>query len=60
MIANDNASEVPDPDYEALKFAGHSAVKALEILIDARRGDQRAIFWVNFCKRMKQELTDNS
>ena len=36
-------------DYEALKAAGHSAMKAVEILWDAKRGDSRAIKWIAAC-----------
>lgn len=33
-------------DYEALKAAGHSAAKAAEIALDAKRGDRHAIAWI--------------
>lgn len=32
--------------YNALKQAGHSAVKAAEVLLDARCGDEYARQWV--------------
>lgn len=32
--------------YQMLKKNGHSAVKALEILIDACRGDEWALKWI--------------
>lgn len=38
--------EAPDI-YEALKANGHSAAKAHEIMLDAKRGDHHAIQWVN-------------
>jgi len=32
--------------YEALKAAGHSPMKAAEILLDAKRGDKHALQWL--------------
>lgn len=32
--------------YELLKKAGHSPVKAYEILLDATRGDEWACLWI--------------
>ena len=32
---------------KALREYGHSSAKALEIAIDAERGDEHAISWVN-------------
>jgi hypothetical protein len=36
--------------YEALKLMGHSPQKALEIILDAKRGDDRAVRWINFAQ----------
>lgn len=33
-------------DYDLLKAEGHSPAKAAEIVLDARRGDKWALFWV--------------
>jgi hypothetical protein len=33
-------------DYEILKAAGHSAFKAAEIVLDAKRGDKHAQTWI--------------
>lgn len=38
-------------DYEALKIAGHSPAKALEIVIDARRGDRIAKDWIEAARK---------
>lgn len=32
--------------YAMLKRAGHSPAKAVEIIIDAQRGDKHALMWV--------------
>ena len=37
-------------DYEALVKFGHSPARALEICIDAKRGDERAITWISMVK----------
>lgn len=39
-----------DNNYEALKLAGHSAQKAAEIALDARRGDLHALRWIEIVK----------
>ena len=36
----------PKSDYEVLKAAGHSPLKALQITSDANRGDTYAINWI--------------
>lgn len=36
----------PKSDYDVLKAAGHSPLKALQIVTDANRGDQYAINWI--------------
>jgi hypothetical protein len=36
----------PMTDYDVLKAAGHSPMKALEIISDANRGDIKAINWI--------------
>lgn len=36
----------PKSDYEVLKAAGHSPLKALQITVDANRGDVNAITWI--------------
>ena len=33
-------------DYEVLKAYGHSAFKAAEIVLDAKRGDTYAVQWI--------------
>ena len=33
-------------DYEVLKRFGHSAMKAAEIALDAKRGDKHALVWL--------------
>lgn len=38
--------------YRALKAQGHSAAKAVEILIDARRRDKHALRWCKIIARM--------
>jgi len=38
-------------DYEVLKAAGHSAFKAGEMLLDAKRGDPIAIKWIAECRK---------
>ena len=38
--------------YKALKAAGHDAAKALEIVIDAERGDKYALRWIEGCKEL--------
>lgn len=38
--------------YEALKAAGHGPVKALEIVIDAMRGNRYALQWIRIVKRV--------
>lgn len=40
----------------ALKWAGHSAAKAMEIDLDARRGDAYAIGWVENVERTYHHL----
>lgn len=45
-------------DYEALKRHGHSPAKALEIVLDAKRGDQHAIAWINVTR--ESLLTESS
>ena len=37
-------------DYEIAKRAGHSAAKALEIALDARRGDKFALIWLRLLR----------
>jgi hypothetical protein len=37
-------------NYELLKKAGHSPVKAAEIILDAKRGDAYAIQWINIIR----------
>ena len=39
-------------DYEALKKAGHSPLKAAEIVLDAKRGDQHAIAWISAARTL--------
>jgi hypothetical protein len=36
----------PASDYEALKSFGHSPVKAAEIVLDAKRGNEYARRWI--------------
>jgi hypothetical protein len=36
--------------YNALKSFGHSPQKALEILLDAKRGDRYALNWIRFVR----------
>ncbi len=38
--------------YRVLKEAGHSAAKALEIVIDAERGDWYAVQWIDACRKL--------
>lgn len=38
--------KVPLSDYEILKMAGHSPLKALQITADAKRDDPHAINWI--------------
>jgi hypothetical protein len=38
-------------DYEALKQAGHSAAKAVEIILDAKRGDLFAQQWIEITQK---------
>lgn len=40
--------------YRALREAGHSAAKALEIVIDAERGDAHSIQWIWACKKLRK------
>jgi hypothetical protein len=37
-------------DYEALKRYGHSPAKAAEIALDAKRGDKRALAWLEVAR----------
>lgn len=39
--------------YAALKAAGHTAAKAVEILFDAKRGNYHALNWVRIVRRIK-------
>lgn len=38
--------------YQALKRQGHDAAKAIEIILDARRGDEYALMWIRAIARM--------
>lgn len=44
--------------YEMLKRAGHSPAKAIEILVDARRGNRHAVDWVRAIFRIRPALPD--
>lgn len=39
--------------YALLKWLGHSPLKALEIVIAARRGDEHALAWVRVGFRLR-------
>lgn len=39
-----------DPDYEALKAFGHSAAKAAEIILDAKRDDPYSQRWISLVR----------
>jgi len=39
--------------YRALKNAGHSPMKAAEILLDASRGNERALLWIKIIRRWR-------
>ena len=38
--------------YKLLKLAGHSPAKAIEILIEAKRGDLHALKWIKMIVKM--------
>lgn len=41
----------PKSDYEVLKAAGHSPMKALEIIQDAKREDPHALGWIEQARK---------
>jgi hypothetical protein len=43
-----------ETDYEILRSAGHSAAKAQEIALNAKRGDPFSIYWI---EKYKNEVT---
>jgi hypothetical protein len=42
-------------DYELLKACGHSACKAAEIVLDAKRGDRHAMAWIEIVRRLTRD-----
>jgi len=40
--------------YLLLKRAGHGSAKACEIILDASRGDQWALFWIKMLRRIER------
>ena len=40
-------------DYQVLTGYGHSFAKALEIILDAKRGDEWAIMWIKFVRQIR-------
>lgn len=52
-------TKVPNPnarlsDYDVLKAAGHSPLKALQIVVDARRDDAQALLWINEARKQHE------
>lgn len=45
--------KAPLSDYDVLKAAGHSPIKALQITTDANRGDHHAINWINQARKQQ-------
>lgn len=43
--------------YEMLKAYGHSPVKALEIVLDASRGDRTALQWIGTVRMINRLKT---
>jgi len=44
-------------EYEALKKLGHSAAKAAEIVLDAKRGDKYAKLWIDVAMQLLEKET---
>lgn len=42
-------------DYEVLKAMGHTPAKAAEIALDAKRGDEYAVAWIEAARQMATE-----
>lgn len=40
--------------YDLCKRAGHSAKAALEIIIDAKRGNKKAIRWIRILREVRR------
>jgi hypothetical protein len=40
-------------DYQVLTGHGHSGAKALEIILDAKRGDAWAIRWIKTIRKLR-------
>lgn len=38
--------------YWTLRHAGHCAAKAMEIILDASRGDKYALAWIKACRHL--------
>jgi hypothetical protein len=46
-------TEGEEKEYDALTMYGHSAAKAMEIVLDAKRGDARAVQWIALCRKLE-------
>jgi len=46
--------------YDLLKRAGHSPAKAIEIILDAKRGDAHAMVWIRLIAETKAITGDKS
>ena len=44
----------PKSDYDVLKAAGHSPMKALEIIVAAKREDPHALNWIDQARKQQQ------
>lgn len=42
--------------YEMLKRAGHSPLKAIEIILDASRGEEHALVWIRIIHMLDQRI----
>jgi hypothetical protein len=40
--------------YRLLKDAGHDPAKAVELLLDAKRGDEWALIWIRVLRRNRK------
>jgi len=49
------SEEKPMSNYELLELTGFSPIKALEITIDAARGDKYALAWIKACRKIHSE-----
>jgi hypothetical protein len=55
MITEDTMSDRYPRIYNALKHLGLSPAKAVEALLDAKRGDKHALQWISVARRAARQ-----